>query len=1381
LLNGALSGPEQQALGVHLEACPRCQHLLRGLVADEASWVAAARYLARPDPPAESALRAVMARLANRTTISEAARPDDDLAFLGPPQGPDELGRLGVYQVLGLVGRGGMGVVLRAFDPTLARVVAVKVLAPQLAALPTARQRFLREARAAASIEHEHVVAIHAIDEANGLPCLVMPFIAGGSLQQWLDSGERPPLDEVLRIGKETAQGLAAAHVRGIVHRDVKPANILLEGPQRRVKITDFGLARTASDPALTGSGVIAGTPQYMAPEQARGQGADHRADLFSLGSVLYALCTGKPPFEASSALAVLRRVSDDEPPFVAALNPSVPPWLVAIISRLHTKDPAARFQSANEVAQLLDRHLAQRRPSPPAEVEPVLAQLVSPPRAVRRKRRWALAAVAAVAVGMLVVLAATAALVVLGKRSSQGEPQKEEDQQVLAQEARAVLATYCHRCHGQDGAVEGGFNYLLDRRQLVAHKKVVPGQPERSPLLRRIRDSEMPPEGQKRPTDEEMALLERWIEAGAPDFAPEPASPSFVSPAEVARAIRDDLRRRPEHDRCFTRYFTLTHLFNAGLSSDELQSYRNGLAKLLNSLSWKKDLVLPAPVDAARTVLRIDLRDLGWTDSEWRALVAVNPYGVEARSPEQEYIAAATETALAELRGDWFVAVASRPPLYHQLLQLPKNEGELEKMLRIDIAANIKSKRVVRAGFNGSGVSRNNRLIERHETPYGACWKSYDFAANTGAQNLFERPLGPGLDDRSFRHVGGEIIFNLPNGLQGYLLVDGKGQRLDRAPTDIVSDPRRPDRAVENGLSCMGCHSRGINPKADQIRAHVLANPKAFPNKNEVDTILALYPSADRLDALMQQDRERFSKAAAATGAKVGATEPIIALVTQFEAPLDLRRAAAEVGLRPAEFLARLEQSPAIGRAIGAIKLAEGRVQRQAFAEVFADLVREWKLGSAVKPASRQDRPVAIPAPKLTAKVEIQLPAPFEQVRTGGAGRYLLFHLRKLKKLAVFDISQMKVIHNIDVPDDVRYAAGLDKLMIAVPGQSLLQRWDLRTAKREATVGIPDGGVQRALMGCNGRGPLFLFMGGHVTVWDVQTMKRVEMDRAGLEGSPMWDFQGRISADGQVLTLWHGAISPTGYGLVRLQGRKKTVGGSKDQHSFNERWAMPNADGSLIFRFGPGLYDGDMRAIAVEAFKNQVLLPTEDPRFFLTVQEESQTTNRVRLCTSVDRQVVVTVAGVEKMTSSSMSPRWGQFAGEPRVHYLPTANVLVTLPESNDRVVLRPLNLREQLQRSGQDYLVVLSKPDTRVVAGATFAYPMDVLSKSGGLRYKLEAGPEGMTVSAAGVVRWLAPDHPPAQPIRVIITVSSASGKEVQHAFDLTVVEPVPAGDSG
>src|SRR5262245_24619179 len=216
-------------------------------------------------------------------TRTGPSKPDADQSFdfLDPSDQPGSIGRLGHYEVRDVVGRGGMGVVLKAFDESLHRVVAIKVMAPQLATGATARKRFTREARAQAAVTHDHVVTIHAVEESGRLPHIVMQFVARQSLQDRLDRTGPLALQEVLRIGMQTAAGLAAAHAQGLVHRDVKPANILLENGVERVKLTDFGLARAADDASLTQSGVVAGTPQYMAPEQARGEPVDQRADLF--------------------------------------------------------------------------------------------------------------------------------------------------------------------------------------------------------------------------------------------------------------------------------------------------------------------------------------------------------------------------------------------------------------------------------------------------------------------------------------------------------------------------------------------------------------------------------------------------------------------------------------------------------------------------------------------------------------------------------------------------------------------------------------------------------------------------------------------------------------------------------------------------------------------------------------------------------------------------------------------------------------------------------------------------------------------------------------------------------------------------------------------
>jgi serine/threonine protein kinase/formylglycine-generating enzyme required for sulfatase activity len=290
-----------------------------------------------------------------RGVVDEASA----LAVLEPPGRPGALGRLGHYEVLEVLGRGAFGVVFKALDETLQRLVAIKVLPPELAAGATARRRFLREARAAAAVRHEHVIDIHAIHE-QPVPYLVMEYVEGRTLQDKLDAGGPLRPGDVLRIGYQVANGLAAAHRRGLIHRDIKPANILLEDEAERVKITDFGLARAFDDTSLTQSGMVAGTPAYMAPEQAVGERLDQRTDLFSLGSVLYAMCTGRAAFTGDSNLSVLKHVMEDAPRPVRELNPAIPAWLAEVIARLHAKDRAKRYQSAQELADVLARHLAQ-------------------------------------------------------------------------------------------------------------------------------------------------------------------------------------------------------------------------------------------------------------------------------------------------------------------------------------------------------------------------------------------------------------------------------------------------------------------------------------------------------------------------------------------------------------------------------------------------------------------------------------------------------------------------------------------------------------------------------------------------------------------------------------------------------------------------------------------------------------------------------------------------------------------------------------------------------------------------------------------------------------------------------------------------------------
>lgn len=537
-----------------------------------------------------------------------------------------------------------------------------------------------------------------------------------------------------------------------------------------------------------------------------------------------------------------------------------------------------------------------------------------------------------------------------------------EDDGTEIARKAMAILQANCFRCHGKDGNVEGGMNYLLQPDKLIAHRKIIAGDPDESPLYRRVVAGKMPPAGEApRPSAADVAVLKQWIENGARSpLGTVQRSP--ISEAEVYRRILVDLDTIDRRSRRFTRYFSLAHLYNAGLSEAELQTYRNALAKLLNSLSWHPTIYVPTAVDAEHVLLRIDLRHYLWDANVWNRILSEYPYGILQDTAAARACLVQTATRLPFVRADWFVATASHPPLYPEILQLPSSLAELERQLRIDAAADIQQERVARAGFNGSGIAKNNRLIERHVSIHGAYWRSYDFDAVAqnlvdrdnllpDRRNLFAHPLGPGFTENAFLHAGGEAIFHLPNGLQGYMIVNANGVRLDKASTALVSDPKRPDRAVETGISCMSCHYAGINFKDDQIREYVRSNPAAF-SPSDAEVVLALYPPAERMRALMQEDAERFRVALEKTGSRVSVFEPIITMTLRYEEDVDLPTAAAETGLMPEEFTRRLGESSLLTRNLGALRIAGGTVHRPVWVQAFGDVVREMQRATLLQPS---------------------------------------------------------------------------------------------------------------------------------------------------------------------------------------------------------------------------------------------------------------------------------------------------------------------------------------------------------------------------------------------------------------------------------------------
>ncbi|MDE0316372.1 MAG: leucine-rich repeat domain-containing protein [Candidatus Poribacteria bacterium] len=522
---------------------------------------------------------------------------------------------------------------------------------------------------------------------------------------------------------------------------------------------------------------------------------------------------------------------------------------------------------------------------------------------------------------------------------------QSVDAQQNIAQEAYAILEDSCDVCHGEEG---GSYTelFILKYPDMIEDGDVIRGDPENSELYKRLIETDpikRMPAGLPRLSDDKIETIYQWILAGAPDWnVGRPLDRSFITTDVMLDSIQKHLDTLAPFDRPYARYFTLTHLYNAGELADTLVDYRHALSKLVNSLSWGSDVVNPEPIDTEETIFYINLPDYEWdvgTD-RWAQIEEAYPYSFELTVETETgllrkltNLREAMECNVPFVHVDWFLAAASLPPLYNDILGLPETDRALEVELDVDVATNLQTYpgiRVWRAGFNDSGVSRHNRVVERHTSRYGAYWKSYDFAGSVGTQNIFDYPI-------NFTQDGGEIIFNLPNGLQAYYLVDANGNRLDVAPTDIVSNPAASDPAVYNGLSCIGCHTEGMKTFEDTVRGVIEANAN-LPGREHA---LRLYVEKSEMDALVNKDAERYRIALEAAGGDVKDIEPVHRFYEAFNSPLDAVHAAAAVGFETADFLDRINNDSRL-QDLGLVQLTveNGQMQRDAWTAGFPEVV---------------------------------------------------------------------------------------------------------------------------------------------------------------------------------------------------------------------------------------------------------------------------------------------------------------------------------------------------------------------------------------------------------------------------------------------------------
>ncbi|RKU30447.1 hypothetical protein C6497_04485 [Candidatus Poribacteria bacterium] len=551
---------------------------------------------------------------------------------------------------------------------------------------------------------------------------------------------------------------------------------------------------------------------------------------------------------------------------------------------------------------------------------------------------------------------------------------QNVDAQQNLAQQAYAIFEQSCLICHGENGAHRE--TLIIEHTSLIADGKVIPGDPDGSVFYQRLIETNPAlrmPQGQPPLDPAAIKTIEQWILAGAPDWdaGPRPET-DFITTDVMLQTIENHVNSLSSRDRSFARYFTLTHLYNAGDTTETLNAYRRGLSKLINSLSWGREVVRPMPIDAEETIYYIDLRDYEWDvrNDAWTLIEEAYPYKMTFDAPTQtdlrEKLTILQQQMNCEVPFvyvDWFLATASLPPLYHDILALPQTDRELEEALDVFVADNLQNapgKRVWRAGFNESGVSRHNRVVERHSSSYGAYWKSYDFGGSADIQNIFTHPI-------DFTHDGGEIIFNLPNGLQAYFLVDGEGNRLDEAPISIVSYPGPGDPTVRNGLSCIGCHTQGMKTFEDEVRAVV--EQAVNPPFNRARA-LELYVEQEVMNALVDEDTLRYRNALEAAGGVFGGIEPIQRFHEVFQGPLDAAYVAAVVGLETDIFLEKISKRVDLQNLLGALVLEGGRMKRDTWTSNFDAVIDALNTGGIEPPPVG----VYIPDPNLHAAISVAL-----------------------------------------------------------------------------------------------------------------------------------------------------------------------------------------------------------------------------------------------------------------------------------------------------------------------------------------------------------------------------------------------------------------------
>ena len=580
-----------------------------------------------------------------------------------------------------------------------------------------------------------------------------------------------------------------------------------------------------------------------------------------------------------------------------------------------------------------------------------------------------------------------------------------------LPSAAKEVLRANCGECHTGENAIAGV--QVLNHKALLDDGHVEPGEPDNSYLYEMITSTggdAMPPKNRPALTEDQITTIRKWIVDGAKPFPadvnsikpvqeestaetrePENTPNESADPPEDGRTDEQEIhalilrhvRKTDQQDRPFLRFFSMRHLLENGVTAKRMEVHRQALVKAINHVSKERELVIPTPIDDANTVLVVDIRKLGWHRKELASLkddseklnlfdivlleypYAVIPSDSDAFDDLQnEFLNVADQVrSIAFVRADWFCSTATSPPLYHDLLQMPLTLAELEQELGVDADSNLDAGLAFRAGLAISGVSRNNRVVERHPHRDGYYWKSHDFQSNVGSENIVQDPI-------DFFPSGGEMIFALPNGMQGYYVSDARGDRLDVAPTSIVVDKFASDRKVRNGLGCIRCHRAGTKDFSDSISSILMALP-ANPGFDKRKAS-QLYPGNEFWDKQIRKDQKQFSDALQQLGQTISQREPLTVVTANYlEGALSADEAAAEIGV-DANDLKTICRTPGSTRLGLAPFASHGVIRRDAWEHNFDAAVKLLGVGNPIVPINGNMRLNFVPD-SLLDKIELK------------------------------------------------------------------------------------------------------------------------------------------------------------------------------------------------------------------------------------------------------------------------------------------------------------------------------------------------------------------------------------------------------------------------